>query len=164
MKNKIKEVFFDTLPVINIRTIDFNDSKELKKHKIKFPFELENDVCVTVLTTLSEHAFKIDSGYIWNGADIPRFLWRIFGSKTDNVFLTASMVHDYLLENKKTILNYTLNNTISPSEYRKLTSQIFGEILKCSGTNKLKANTMSFAVDFYQKFFNGKEWKLCNPN
>ena len=163
MSKNIKNIVFNVTPIVLVRTINFNDPKEVKKNKTKCPFELKNDVIVTIYSDFTQKfSFRIAKGYIWNGADIPRILWRIIGSKTDNAFLIASMVHDYLLENKKVILNDIIKNDIIFEEYRKLTSLAFREIVKKSGTNTIKANIMSFTVDVYQKFFNRKEWKICN--
>ena len=104
-------------------------------------------------------SFKIKKGYIWNGADIPRCFWRLVGSRTDNAFLTASMVHDFMLENKKFILEDVLKNTMTASEYRRLTSLIFRQILKDTGTGTIKANVMAWCVQIFQSTFNRKEWK-----
>ena len=102
--------------------------------------------------------FSIFNGYTWNGADIPRFFWRIIGSRTDNDFLIASMIHDYLLEFKFYVMSEILNNQMQPKEYRRLTSLIFRHIIKEQGTNTIKANIMAWCVDVFQ-IFNRKEWK-----
>ena len=104
-------------------------------------------------------SFKIKKGYIWNGADIPRCFWRLVGSRTDNAFLTASMVHDFMLENKKFIMEEVLKNSMFVKEYRRLTSLIFRQILKDTGTGTIKANVMAWCVQIFQSTFNRKEWK-----
>ena len=96
---------------------------------------------------------------MWNGADIPRALWRIVGSRTDNQFLIASMLHDYLLEFKAYMIKEVLENQITVNEYRRLTSLIFREKLKHQGVNTIKANIMAWAVDVFQ-IWNKRGWNL----
>ena len=65
-----------------------------------------------------------------------------------------------MLEFKKYILKEVLYNMMSVSEYRRLTSLVFREKLKEQGTNVIKANIMSWAVDVFQHYGNKKEWKI----
>ena len=158
MKEQILSVSFDKHPVVKDRVIDFDGTEETKKEKKEFPFKLHCDVIVTVETSLRKFSFKILAKYIWNGADIPRALWMLVGSRTDNAFLIASMVHDYMLQFKKYIMEDVLNGALSIAEYRRLTSLIFREVLKHTGTSTIKANIMSGCVDIYQMCFNKKQW------
>ena len=158
MKEKLNKVIFNTTPQVRIRVIETNDKKADEKKK--FPFKLDNDVIVTVDTDERRFSFRIKKNYIWNGADIPRCFWRLIGSRTDNAYLKASMVHDFMLEHKKYILEETLRNTMSVKEYRRLTSLVFRQILKDTGTNTIKANVMSWCVDVFQMTLNRKGWKL----
>ena len=150
MNEKLEKVLFNEPPEVKIRTIYENDLPKIKENKQSFPFILENDVIVTIKTDERKFSFKIGRNYIWNGADIPRIFWRIVGAKTDNAFLTASMVHDFMLEYKKFIYEDVLKKSISVSNYRKLTSLIFREIVKQCGTGTIKANIMSWCVDTFQ--------------
>ena len=186
MKEKISKVIFNVTPQVRVRVIEFEDADEKKKEKRRFPFKLDNDVIVTVcidggcwyneLSNIqteprefgeivekqdTRFSFKISQNYIWNGADIPRFFWRFVGSKTDNAFLTASMVHDFMLENKEFLMKEVLQNKLSTKAYRRLTSLIFRQILKQTGIKTIKANVMSWCVQVYQSTFNAKEWR--NP-
>ena len=158
MKEKIISVSLDVVPLVKIRVIENNDSEEIIRSKKKFPFELDNSLQVSVKTSLRNFKFSIFNGYTWNGADIPRFFWRIIGSRTDNDFLIASMIHDYLLEFKFYVMSEILNNQMQPKEYRRLTSLIFRHIIKEQGTNTIKATIMAWCVDVFQ-IFNRKEWK-----
>lgn len=160
MKENIVSVIFSEIPDIRIRVINSYDSQELQKNKKKYPFELCCSVNVLITTTKREIPFTIFNGYTWNGADIPRFFWRIIGSRTDNDFLVASMLHDYLLEFKSYTLQEVLKNQISAKEYRRLTSLIFRHVIKEQGTNTIKANVMSWCVDVFQ-ICNRKAWKNC---
>ena len=158
MKEKIVSVEFSEEPDVRIRVISSQDSDCQKESKKKYPFELYNSLKVTVNTTKRTFSFSIFVGYTWNGADIPRLFWRIIGSRTDNDFLIASMLHDYLLEFKSYILKEVLNNSITKKEYRRLTSLVFRLVIKEQGTNTMKANIMSWCVDVFQ-MFNRSAWK-----
>lgn len=146
---------------VKIRVINDSEPKPIQKAKKKFPFELEGAINVTVTTTRREFTFNIYNGYTWNGADIPRFLWRLIGSRTDNDFLVASMLHDYMLDFKTYIIKNVLKNEITVKEYRRLTSLIFREKIKAQGTNTIKANVMAWCVDVFQ-MVNKKGWKDVN--
>lgn len=158
MKEKVLNVSFDSLPDVRVRVINNDDVKDLIESKKKYPFEIHNSVSVKVITTKRQFYFMIFNGYTWNGADIPRFFWRIVGSRTDNDFLIASMLHDYLLEFKSYILNEVLKKEIKQREYRRLTSLIFRHVIKEQGTNTIKANVMSWCVDVFQ-MFNWRAWR-----
>jgi len=158
MKETIKYVTFDVTPIVCVRVIEADDTNEIKREKKKYPFKLHNDVPVNVITNKRIFSFTIPSKYIWNGADIPRTFWRCIGSPTDNTFLIASMVHDYLLENKSYIFKDILQSSMKVKEYRRLTTLVFRKILKDSGVNTVKANIMSWCVDVYQMCSFG-EWK-----
>lgn len=158
MKEKIINVEFSDNPDVRIRVISSQDSDYEKSAKKKYPFELHNSINVKVQTSKRTFTFSIFNGYTWNGADIPRLFWRVIGSRTDNDFLIASMLHDYLLEFKVYILKEVLNNSISKKEYRRLTSLIFRHVIKSQGTNTIKANVMSWCVDVFQ-MFNRSAWQ-----
>ena len=161
MKNKeqIVDISFSAVPDVRIRVIEPSDIKAVIENKKKYPFELHSSIDIKVLTTKREFEFTIFNGYTWNGADIPRLFWRMIGSRTDNEFLIASMLHDYLLEFKVYMLNQVLEKSISVKEYRRLTSLIFRHILKEQGTNTIKANIMSWAVQLFQSTINRKAWQ-----
>lgn len=163
-KEKVSDVIFTPNPQVRVRAINSSDSNNVILNKKKYPFELNNSIKLEIITTKRKIEIFILKGYIWNGADIPRIFWRIIGSRTDNDFLIASMVHDYLLDFKVYILNEILKNQISPREYRRLTSLIFRHIIKKQGTNTIKANVMAWCVDVFQ-MFNKRGWQcLCRMN
>lgn len=150
-KEEITNILFSPVPDVRIRVIEFGDSETVIESKKKYPFKLHNSITVCVATTKRVFTFCIHNGFTWNGADIPRFLWRLIGSRTDNDFLLASMVHDYLLYFKFQIIEEVLGQDVTISEYRRLTSIIFREILRKNGTKPIKANVMSWFVDTFQK-------------
>lgn len=150
-KEEITDILFSPVPDVRIRVIDFGDSQPVIDSKKKYPFKLHNSITVCILTTKRDFSFCIHNGFCWNGADIPRFLWRLIGSRTDNDFLLASMVHDFMLNFKFQIIEEVLGQDVTISEYRRLTSLIFREILRKNGTKPIKANVMSWFVDIFQK-------------
>ena len=158
MKEKVLNVSFDSLPDVRVRVINNDDVKDLIESKKKYPFEIHNSVSVKVITTKRQFYFMIFNGYTWNGADIPRFCWRLVGSRTDNDFLIASMIHDYILEFKTYIKKEVLKEELSTKEYRRLTSLIFRQKLKDAEVGTIKANIMSYCVDVFQ-MFNFKGWQ-----
>lgn len=150
-KEKITNILFSPVPDVRIRVIEFGDSQTVIDSKRKYPFKLHNSITVCVATTQRVFTFCIHNGFTWNGADIPRLLWRFIGARTDNDFLLASMVHDFMLNFKFQLIDEVLQQGITISEYRRLTSLIFREILTRSGTKPLKASIMSWFVDLFQK-------------
>lgn len=122
---------FDVDPKIKV------DYKNKKK-----PFILLNNVYYLSgeYKGLESYGIRINKGYNWNGANIPRFLWRIVGSQYNPEFLPASMVHDWLCENKDFIIQDGV----------KISSIIFRDILVLSGVSRFKANIMMSAVYMFQ--------------
>lgn len=45
---------------------------------------------------LGGHWFRLPSGFVTDGASIPRFLWRLCGTPMDVPRLYAALVHDWL--------------------------------------------------------------------
>lgn len=87
------------------------------------------------------YTFRIDKGYSWNGADIPRLVWSILGiSQQDNRILIASLLHDFCCENRGFI-----------GFNRKLSSLILKGLLIEAGVHKWKANIMYWFVDLWQR-------------
>lgn len=129
---------FNTKPKISVDL----DNKEK-------PFKLLNNVAYLSGKYSGKEIYRIvvNKGYTWNGANIPRFLWRIIGSQYNPEFLPASMVHDWLCENKDFIVQDGV----------KISTDIFKDILILYGVSKTKANIMAAAVYLYQ--LTQKDWK-----
>jgi len=122
----------------------FNCEPKIKvnpKDKNK-PFELLNSIAYTsnLYQNVNTYRICINKGYNWNGANIPRFLWRIVGSQYNPEFLPASMVHDWLCENK----DFLIEDGV------KVSSDIFKDILIQYGVPKFKAWIMASAVRTFQ--------------
>lgn len=122
---------FDKEPKINVNPRDEER-----------PFTLKNNVYYISrkYKDLESYGIAINKGYNWNGANIPRFLWRLVGSQYNPEFLPASMVHDWLCENK----DFIARNGV------KISSDIFKDILILYKVNKFKAWVMASAVRTFQ--------------
>lgn len=127
--------------------MNYNSFDNLPKIKVnplcpEKPFELLNNVryCTNRYKGELPYHICINKGYNWNGANIPRFLWRIVGSQYNPEFLPASMIHDYLCENKGFLIEHGV----------KISSDIFKDILILYGVSKVKAWIMATAVRGFQ--------------
>lgn len=141
-KDEDIEISFSELPKVDIRYIlPWTLEEEAKDIRLK-PFQCQNSFTVEVYEFDSdeEFSFTIPAGYKWDGATIPRFLWRLIGSNTDNSFLIPSCIHDMLCENHHLV-----------DDRRNLSSKIFKALLISQGVGKFKAQTMYLAVDNFQK-------------
>lgn len=127
---------FDKDPIITI------DPKNIEK-----PFILQNSVeYVSEEYNGKNYAIWIKRKYNWDGASIPRLFWRIVGSQYDPQFAPASMVHDWLCENKGFIEKHGV----------QVSSDIFRDILILYNVPKWKAKTMAAAVRMWQ--YTQKGW------
>lgn len=118
-------------PQPNIK-IDFRNKK--------YPYKLCNDVVYTYENT----KIRIKHGYNYDGCTIPRFFYRIIGSKGEVEFLRAALLHDVLCERKKRYTN-------------KFATKVFRDELINSYCPVWKANIMAFCVYWWQEFCGG--WK-----
>ena len=128
----------------------FNAQPKIKTdyRNTKMPYTLLNDVRYqsSIIDGKSVKVY-INKGFKWNGADIVPILWgAILGSRFNPDYLPASMVHDYCCNNKPKFTN-------------KEASVMFRDILVMYGVNKIKADTMMYAVWFFQGLWFNKGWK-----
>jgi hypothetical protein len=137
-------IVFGIIPSIGIRYIVPSMSEEEKKSVKKYPFinKLGLRVFVKDKKKSQIYDFIIPKGYCFDGASVPRLFWRIIGPNTDNKFLVAAMVHDYICEHHDCI-NYD----------RALSTLIFDSLLKASGIGNLKRFCMKNSVNIFQKYF-----------
>ena len=139
-------VFFDKIPQVGVRYSTPSMSKEEKKSVEKFPFICRQDlkVCIKDFRKNKEYNFTIPKGYCYDGASIPRFFWRVIGSKTDNRFLVPALVHDILCE-----YHGYINND------RGLSTEVFNALLEGSGINPFKRFCMKNSVACFQTLMCG---------
>ncbi len=139
--NKELKIFLSSHPKIMERYICPCCSKEEKKNIIKKPYENFEDLKIKIVYKDGKYSFSIPKDFCFDGASIPRAFWRLIGSNTDNTFLIAAMVHDYMCENHSVIGND-----------RYLSTLIFNALLEVGGVSPVKRWIMKHSVDNYQKF------------
>lgn len=144
-KDKEIEIYFNDIPHVDVRYM-LPWMSEIEKQDIKKkPFCNQNELTILVkdIKKNDSYEFTIPEDYCWDGASIPKTFWRIIGPNTDNKFLIASCVHDYMCENHGVV-----------ESRRNFSSKIFKGLLLASGVGKIKAQTMYLAVDNFQRFCN----------
>lgn len=143
-------VIFTKLPDVDILypTPEMTDKEKDEIAKKPFINNKTIDVMLFDHVKNKRYMFTIDKGYRWDGATIPRFAWRIIGSKTDSKFLIPSMIHDVLCENKN-LVNYD----------RYFADKVFERLLSVSNVSSWRRWLMFHTMDNYQKFqgWNDKE-------
>lgn len=88
----------------------------------------------------------IDKGYITNGADIPRFFWRLYPPFSPE-YLPAVIVHDYLCD-------VADSDTDKTGRFVKFhfADNVFREMLTKLGVSKVKVTMFYNAVRLHHKF------------
>ena len=105
----------------------------------KKPFYLIYAVYVIVRDE-DKLCFKLDDpNFTSDGCTLWKIFWLILGCPHSPEYLSASLIHDWILEHPETV-NYN----------RKLASKIFKAVLLNEGVSPLKAQIMYLAVDFWQ--------------
>ena len=148
-KDDVLEILFSSNPHIDFRYPCPGDTKEQQKDKLAKPFMNMENLDVKIIYKNkhwfnAEYNFTIPQYYTWDGASIPRIFWRLIGSKTDQHFMIASMVHDVLCENH----DYVQNN-------RYLSTIVLEKLCKQGGTGPLRRWVIKHSVDNYQKIIGG---------
>ena len=136
-------IFFDKTPEVDIRMIEPNMSKAQIEDINNKPFINKSDLRVIVEDKIEQisYGFTIQKGYIWDGASIPRFFWRLIGAKTEPRFLIPSLIHDVLCENHDYI-----------DDNRYLATMVFDKTLQVSKVNPFSRFLIKHSVDNFQKF------------
>lgn len=167
-KEKILGVKWLVEPDIDTRQIQDGDENTvitdktgkrttLLQDKINYPFISKNPCSLLLQTTIKDIQIDIEANYVYNGSDIPAGLEFFVGSKEDIRFLKGALPHDYVLEHKEKFKD-VFGADISNAEYRRLTSLMYREVIKNTGTGTIKANIMSWCVDVFQATLNRKAW------
>ncbi|MCR4881838.1 MAG: DUF1353 domain-containing protein [bacterium] len=134
---------------MNYNSFDAEPMISVNPNNKEKPFVLLNDAAYLSAKYAGSEIYliKIKQNYTWDGATIPRFLWRFVGSQYNPEFLPASMVHDWLCEHK----DFISKNGV------KISSDIFRDILMLYKVPVWKAKIMAAAVRCYQ--MTQKDWK-----
>lgn len=137
-------VGFSKIPDIANKEIN---NKIMSKEEIKLakqkPLILRNNIGVFLHDKRKDkkYTFNILKGYDYDGASIPRALWRICGSKESIEFKVASLIHDVLCENHQYIDND-----------RYFATKVFERLLEVGDVGGFKRWLMFHSVDNFQKF------------
>ena len=134
---------FSEIPHVCIRYI-IPSSSDVEKASIKrFPFINKRKLDVRLYDKEKEqiYEFTIPKSYCYDGASIPRFFYRVIGANTDNKFLMAALIHDYMCENHSCVGND-----------RAFSSKVFNALLEVSEVPAFKRWLMKNSVDIFQRF------------
>lgn len=136
-------IYFSECPHVDMRYATPAMTDEEKENIEKKPFINKKELHVILYDydTIAKYTFTIPKDYIWDGASIPRFFWRLIGSKTDPRFLIPSLIHDVLCENH----SYVNND-------RYFADKVFERLLHVSDVPAFSRWLMFHSVDNYQKF------------
>lgn len=143
-------IYFSEKPRVAVRYALPSMTLAEKKAVQKYPFENKTHLNVELYDFKKgvKYYFCIPRNYHWDGATIPRFFWRLIGSKTDSRFLIPSMIHDILCERHEYV-----NND------RYFCDKTFERLLYASGVPAFNRWLMFHSVDNFQKFCNWKNPK-----
>lgn len=142
----ILEIEFDKIPCVGIRYALPTMTEAEKKSIAKYPFVNKKDLKVKITYYTDVCEFIIPKDYCYDGASIPRMFWRIIGAKTDNSFLVAALIHDWMCEHHEVVDNN-----------RYLSTLIFNALLEVGGVSSFRRWLMKHSVDNFQKFCG---WKV----
>ena len=134
---------FSEVPHVCIRYI-LPSSTDIEKASIKrFPFINKRKLDVRLYDKEKEeiYDFAIPKSYCYDGASIPKFFHRVIGSNTDNKFLIAALIHDWMCENHSCVGND-----------RVFSSKVFNALLEVSEVNAFKRFLMKHSVNIFQIF------------
>ena len=151
--NEFCRVGFSEIPIIQDKIINKKvmSKDEIKKAKKK-PLLVVNrvKVCLIDKKKSKTYIFIIEAGYDYDGASIPRLLWRIVGSKESIEFKIAALIHDVLCEN---------HNYVDYDRY--FADRVFEKLLEVGDVGAFRRWLMFHSVDNFQKFcrWNNKEEK-----
>jgi hypothetical protein len=98
-----------------------------------------------------EYRISLRTGFTWDGATIPRFLWSILGYYPGGIMTIPSKWHDEIYRKKGWIFNFMT----AQEEYisRKHCDDLFYAHMIRSGVEEKKAKQMYLAVRFFGRFF-----------
>lgn len=95
-------------------------------------------------TIYEEKNFVVPENFLFDGASIPRFLWRVFGHPFHAQYLIASCCHDYLYSTGKVS--------------RLMADVIFYDLLKNAGVSSKRSFLMFIAVRLFgHNHYKGKK-------
>lgn len=148
--------FTDHEPVFTPRTPYYWMTDEELEGIAKYYMVLDYDCPFKFTARIGdkEYTFEanIPAGFTYNMADIPPFLQCISYDRHSPFVKNASFIHDYLLSRKRILYtDWSMEEKgITPLEFKKITSEIFGYVLRYNGVPYRKAKLMAMIVDLFQ--------------
>ena len=133
---------FSENPHVCIRyVLPSSTSAEIKSIK-RFPFINKRMLNVRLYDKEKEqiYVFTIPKSYCYDGASIPKFFYRVIGANTDNKFLIAALIHDWMCEHHDCVGND-----------RVFSSKVFNALLEVSEVPAFKRFLMKYSVDIFQR-------------
>ena len=137
-------IYFSEIPDIRNKEIHKQYmSKEQIMYAKQKPLYCKNKLIVILKDKIKNkiYKFEIPENYDYDGASIPRFCWRIVGSKENIEFKIASLIHDYLCENHQ-VIDFD----------RYFSSKVLERLLYVGDCSNFRRWLMFHCVDNYQKF------------
>ena len=128
--------------------INFKDMPEIRKQD-KNHFALTKNFIFTYDNGDFVKYVTIPKGYVTNGADIPRFFWRLFPPFSPE-YLPAVIVHDYFCDEAEKNHN---NKQLAKNLY-KFADTLFKESLLALGVSRWKTTLFYNAVRLHHKLKN----------
>lgn len=98
----------------------------------------EDEYCQTVKLGKYEHTVTVKEGFVFDGASIPRFLWRVCGHPFEVPRVAAGLLHDWLYAARVT--------------KRSTADAIYRRVLIDAGWGKFRAFIEWFALRLFGSF------------
>ena len=155
---KVKVLNFEYKSKIHLedRTPEAGMPEELLEDIANKPTMVMDDIDfkihLSVDNKLVELNHTIKKGFCYNRADIPSLLQFVTFDKHSPYVKDASLIHDYLLDERVNLYNEWHFDTlgIHRNQFRKITSEVFKLALIQNAVNPIKAAIMAAAVDVFQ--------------
>lgn len=107
----------------------------------------------------------VNTGFINDGASIPRIFWTVFGLTPDGTIRAAALIHDFILVNrgrlKQAHQKFIMGQWVQTNELitKKMADQLFYVLAVEGGVKKWKAKIAYLTLRAYTLFNKKYEWK-----
>lgn len=101
---------------------------------------LEKEYSFSIDYKDTKYTITIPSGYVWDGATIPRIAWSIVGLTPFGIHDEATLIHDYLYECEGEL------DEVKPHITRKFVDKLFIDMLRKLGYTKTQLKIINFFI------------------